>query len=132
MPSIKPSSETYFTPNQPGELSLALPEHPPEKPEEFHLILKDIKEKVLPAATHWQSPSFFAYFPANSSTAGLLGEMLSGALNTVGFSWLSSPAATEMETRVLDWLAEALDLPPHFSHKASGEFPLFVDSTFIP
>jgi tyrosine decarboxylase len=64
--------------------------------------------------THWQSPNFFAYFPSNGSTAGFLGEMLSAGLNIVGFSWITSPAATELEAIVLDWLAKALFLPQDF------------------
>ena len=73
-----------------------------------------MKEKILPGVTHWQSPSFFAYYPANSSVAGFLGEMLSAALNIVGFSWVSSPAATELEMIVLDWFAKLLNLPEQF------------------
>lgn len=74
----------------------------------------DIQEKILPGVTHWQSPNYFAYFPSNSSIAGFLGEMLSAGLNIVGFSWITSPAATELETIVLDWLAKALQLPDDF------------------
>lgn len=68
----------------------------------------------MPGITHWQSPNFFAYYPANTSTAGILGELLCGGLNTVGFSWISSPAATELETIVLNWLAKLLNLPDTF------------------
>jgi len=64
--------------------------------------------------THWQSPNYFAYYPANSSIAGFLGEMLSAGLNIVGFSWITSPAATELESIVLDWLAKAFQLPEDF------------------
>ena len=83
-------------------------------------LLADVQRHILPGITHWQSPNFFAYFPANSSTAGLLGEMLSGAFNVIGFSWISSPAATELETVVLDWLADAMALPPAFHSVKSG------------
>lgn len=78
----------------------------------FHVV--DVQEKILPGVTHWQSPNYFAYFPSNSSIAGFLGEMLSAGLNIVGFSWITSPAATELETIVLDWLAKALQLPHDF------------------
>lgn len=73
-----------------------------------------MQEKILPGVTHWQSPNYFAYFPSNSSIAGFLGEMLSAGLNIVGFSWITSPAATELETIVLDWLAKAFQLPDYF------------------
>jgi tyrosine decarboxylase len=68
----------------------------------------------VPGVTHWQSPNYFAYYPSNSSTAGFLGEMLSAAFNIVGFSWVTSPAATELEVIVLDWFAKMLNLPSQF------------------
>lgn len=74
----------------------------------------------MPGMTHWQSPSFFAYYPAGSSTAGLLGDMLSAALNCIGFSWIASPAATELETLTLDWLGQLLSLPKQFLNTGSG------------
>jgi hypothetical protein len=74
----------------------------------------DIREKIVPGVTHWQSPNYFAYYPSNSSTAGFLGEMLSAAFNIVGFSWITSPAATELEVIVLDWFAKMLKLPSQF------------------
>jgi len=80
----------------------------------FLFLVVDVQEKILPGVTHWQSPNYFAYFPSNSSIAGFLGEMLSAGLNIVGFSWITSPAATELETVVLDWLAKALLLPHDF------------------
>lgn len=77
-------------------------------------MVADIQAKILPGVTHWQSPNYFAYYPSNSSVAGFLGEMLSGALNIVGFSWITSPAATELEMIVLDWLGKMLKLPEDF------------------
>ena len=68
----------------------------------------------LAGVTHWQHPSFFGYFPATSSFPGMLGDMLSGALNVIGFNWLASPAATELEQSVLDWLAQLIGLPDAF------------------
>lgn len=79
----------------------------------------DVQKNILPGVTHWQSPSYFAYFPSNSSIAGFLGEMLSAAFNIVGFSWITSPAATELETIVLDWLAKLLKLPDDFLSSGS-------------
>lgn len=78
------------------------------------LLLADIQEKILPGVTHWQSPNYFAYYPSNSSIAGFMGEMLSAGLNIVGFSWITSPAATELEVIVLDWFAKMLKLPEDF------------------
>lgn len=74
----------------------------------------------MPGITHWLSPNFFAYFPATYSTAGFLGEMLSSAFNVVGFNWLASPAATELEAVVMDWLAGLLKLPPCFKFAGGG------------
>lgn len=78
------------------------------------VFFSDIQTKILPGVTHWQSPEYFAYFPSNSSVAGFLGEMLSAGINMVGFSWITSPAATELEMIALDWLAKALKLPDEF------------------
>ncbi|XP_010470706.1 PREDICTED: tyrosine decarboxylase 1-like isoform X2 [Camelina sativa] len=83
-------------------------------------VLDDFRTKILPGVTHWQSPSFFAYYPANSSVAGFLGEMLSVGLGIIGFSWITSPAATELEMIVLDWLAKLLNLPEQFLSKGNG------------
>lgn len=96
---------------QPGYLRKLLPESPPEFPESFQSIMDDINEKISPGITHWQSPNFFSYFPANSSYPGILGDMCSSMFNVIGFSWICSPACTELETIVLDWLAKAMSLP---------------------
>ncbi|EPS67900.1 hypothetical protein M569_06874 [Genlisea aurea] len=99
---------------QPGYLRELLPDSAPSHPEQLQNVLDDVKAKIFPGVTHWQSPNYFAYFPSNSSVAGFLGEMLSACINIVGFSWISSPAATELETIVLDWLAKAIQLPNVF------------------
>lgn len=78
------------------------------------IVFADVQAKIIPGVTHWQSPNFFAYYPSNSSIAGFLGEMLSAGINMVGFSWITSPAATELEMIVLDWLAKMLNLPDDF------------------
>lgn len=80
-------------------------------------VIADVQTKILPGVTHWQSPDYFAYFPSNSSVAGFLGEMLSAGINMVGFSWITSPAGTELEMIVLDWLANLLKLPNDFFSK---------------
>ncbi|CAN1270101.1 Phenylacetaldehyde synthase [Linum perenne] len=84
------------------------------------ILVVDVQSKILPGVTHWQSPSFFAYYPANSSVAGFLGEMLSSGINMVGFSWITSPAATELEMIVLDWLGKLLKLPEDFLSSGHG------------
>ncbi|KAL5712095.1 hypothetical protein ACHQM5_014300 [Ranunculus cassubicifolius] len=106
---------------EPGYLSKLLPDSAPEQPEQLRNVLDgNIQVKILPGVTHWQSPDYFAYFPSNSSTAGFLGEMLSAGLNIVGFSWVASPAATELEVIVLDWLAKLLKLPEEFLSLGNG------------
>jgi aromatic-L-amino-acid decarboxylase len=104
----------------PGRIRASLPARPPEKPEPFGLILKDIEEKILPGITHWQSPNFFGFFPANASGPAILGELLSAGLAVQGMLWATSPACTELETHVLDWMAEMTGLPPAFRSTGSG------------
>ncbi|KAG5386911.1 hypothetical protein IGI04_038381 [Brassica rapa subsp. trilocularis] len=105
---------------QPGYLHNLLPDSAPDQPETVEQVLDDVKTKILPGITHWQSPTFYAYYPSNSSVAGFLGEMLSAGLGIVGFSWVTSPAATELEMIVLDWLAKLLNLPEQFLSKGNG------------
>jgi aromatic-L-amino-acid/L-tryptophan decarboxylase len=109
-----------LSPVAPGEIRALLPERPPERPEPFDAMLADLDRVVLPGVTHWQSPSFFAYFPANSSGPSILGELVSAGLGVQGMLWATSPAATEVETHVMDWLVELLDLPPAFRSDAAG------------
>jgi len=105
---------------QPGEVRAALPSHAPENGESLEAMLADVDRIILPGITHWQSPSFFAYFPANSSGPAVLGELLSAGLGVQGMLWATSPACTELETHVLDWVAELLDLPATFSSRSEG------------
>ena len=90
------------------------PPHPPEQGEPFDGVLADLDRVVLPGITHWQHPSFFAYFPANASGPAILGDLLASGLGVQGMLWATRPAATELETHVLDWLAELLGLPDAF------------------
>ncbi|CAN6456785.1 unnamed protein product [Victoria cruziana] len=99
---------------EPGYLSQRLPASAPDHPEPMDTILRDMVKDIIPGITHWQSPNYFAYFPASVSTAGFIGEMLSAGLNVVGFNWMSSPAATELESIVMDWLGRMLSLPDSF------------------
>ncbi|CAO2833075.1 unnamed protein product [Amaranthus hypochondriacus] len=105
---------------EPGYLRKRLPESAPHKPESMDTILKDIQTDIVPGLTHWQSPNYYAYFPSSGSTAGLLGETLASGFNVVGFNWISSPAATELETIVMDWLAKMLNLPTSFTFSGNG------------
>jgi aromatic-L-amino-acid decarboxylase len=108
------------SPVAPGDVLAALPPHPPETGEPFDAVLADLDRIVVPGLTHWQHPSFFGYFPANASGPAVLGDLLSSGLGVQGMLWSSSPAATEVETRVLDWLAELLDLPAAFRSDSTG------------
>lgn len=92
---------------KPGDLFRQLPDHAPEQGEAFENIFKDFEEIILPGITHWQHPSFFGYFPANNSEPSILAEMLTSTLGAQCMSWLTSPAATELEEKVLDWLRDA-------------------------
>lgn len=105
---------------KPGGVINKLPVHAPEKGEEFDRMLEDINQIIMPGITHWQSPKFFAYFPANASFPSILGDLLSSGLGVQGMIWATSPAATELETRVLDWLAEMMQLPASFRSNSTG------------
>jgi aromatic-L-amino-acid decarboxylase len=100
-----------LAPVAPGEIRARLPASPPDEPEPFSAVLRDLDEVLLPGITHWQHPRFFAYFPSNTSEPGILAELLSATINSVGFLWRTAPAATELEGVVLDWVAELLGLP---------------------
>ena len=106
---------------KPGQIRASLPAKPPAQGEPFAAMLKDVDNLILPGITHWQSPNFFAYFPCNASGPGILGDLLSSGLGVQGMLWSTSPACTELETHVLDWLVSMLGLPEKFlSSKAGG------------
>ncbi|KAJ7969031.1 Tyrosine decarboxylase [Quillaja saponaria] len=105
---------------EPGYLQNCLPKSAPYSPESIETILQDVKDYIVPGLTHWQSPNYFAFFPSSGSIAGFLGEMLSTGFNVVGFNWMSSPAATELESIVMDWLGEMLKLPKAFLFSGNG------------
>ncbi len=106
--------------SHPGQVRASLSEHPPLEGEAFETILKDINDLIIPGTTHWQSPNFFAFFPANASGPSILGEMLSAALGVQGMLWTTSPACTELEIHVLDWLVDMLGLPEKFKSDGAG------------
>src|ERR1035437_8442851 len=105
---------------EPGQIRASLPAEPPQRGEPFDTILADIERLILPGITHWQSPNFFAFFPANNSGPSILGELLSAGLGVQGMLWATSPACTELETHVLDWLADMLALPAKFKSSGPG------------
>lgn len=100
---------------QPGEIAAKVAPAPPEKPEPMEAIFADFEEKIVPGMTHWQHPRFFAYFPANSAPVSVVAEYLVSAMAAQCMLWQTSPAATELETVVLDWLRQALGLSAGFS-----------------
>ncbi|KAJ9559450.1 hypothetical protein OSB04_014064 [Centaurea solstitialis] len=105
---------------KPGFLTETMLDSPPFQPQPLEAILQDVQNHIIPGITHWQSPGFFAYFQSNGSTANFLGEMLLTGFNTVGFNWLASPAATELEIVVMEWLLKLLQLPKSFSFSSEG------------
>ena len=90
---------------KPGDIKNSLPDFPPQKGETMEAMMRDVDEKIMPGITHWQSPNFYGYFPSNTSFPSILGDLLSSGMGVQGMIWATSPAATELETRVLDWLA---------------------------
>jgi aromatic-L-amino-acid decarboxylase len=105
---------------QPGYLGPLLPTSAPQDGEAWPSIQADIERVVMPGLTHWQHPNFMAFFPANSSFPGILGELYSAAFTAPAFNWLCSPAVTELETVVMDWVASMLALPECFQSKGQG------------
>lgn len=100
---------------EPGTVLKQLPSAPPDDGEPFSAVFRDFREIILPGMTHWQHPSFFAYFPANSSPPSILAEMLTATLGAQCMSWATSPAATELEERVMEWLRTMIGLPSTFT-----------------
>ncbi|MBM2823098.1 MAG: hypothetical protein HW413_1844 [Thermoleophilia bacterium] len=99
---------------EPGQIRAALPTSPPESPESFEAVLRDLDDVLLPGLTHWQSPRFFAYFATTGSEPGVLAELLIAGLNQVGILWRTSPALQELEEVTLDWLRQLVGLPEGF------------------
>ena len=105
---------------QPGAIREQLPPSAPEHGEPFERLIEDLDAIVMPGVSHWQSPSWFAYFPANSSPPSVLAELVSAGLGVQGMLWSTSPAATEIESHVLDWLIDLLDLPESWRTTEQG------------
>jgi aromatic-L-amino-acid decarboxylase len=105
---------------QPGDVRSRLPHAPPDQPEPFEAIMRDVDDIIIPGITHWQSPNFFAFFPSNNSYPSILGDLLSSGLGVQGMLWATSPACTELETHVMDWLVDMLALPDAFRSTSTG------------
>ncbi|KAJ1524454.1 hypothetical protein ONE63_010951 [Megalurothrips usitatus] len=105
---------------EPGYLAPLLPTECPEEPEPWQAVMQDLERHIMPGVTHWHSPSFHAYFPTANSFPGVVGELLSAGLGVIGFSWITSPACTELEMIVMDWLGKLLGLPEEFLHCSAG------------
>jgi len=105
---------------KPGEIRAKLPADAPRKGASFEVMLRDVDQILMPGITHWQSPNFFGYFPSNNSFPSILGELLSAGLGVQGMLWATSPACTELETHVLDWIVDMLALPEHFKSSSTG------------
>ena len=95
----------------PGDIFSKIPDNPPEYPESFDSFMKDFDEIIMPGITHWQNPNFFAYFPANTSPPSILAEMLIATLGTQCMIWETSPAAAELEEKMMIWLRDMIGLP---------------------
>ncbi|XP_039991372.1 histidine decarboxylase [Xiphias gladius] len=101
---------------KPGYMRELLPDTAPTEPEDWESVFSDIEKVIMPGVVHWQSPHMHAYYPSLTSWPSMLGDMLADAINCVGFTWASSPACTELEMNVMDWLCKALGLPSFFLH----------------
>lgn len=100
---------------KPREIYNLIPDFPLNEPENFDVLISDFEKIIMPGITHWQSPNFFAYFPANTSFPSILAELLTSAIGAQCMKWETSPAAAELEERVLNWLKDAIGLPEHMS-----------------
>ncbi|XP_037808178.1 histidine decarboxylase isoform X1 [Lucilia sericata] len=105
---------------KPGYMKNLLPDSAPLEGEQWDAIFGDVERVIMPGITHWQSPHMHAYFPALNSFPSLLGDMLADAINCLGFTWASSPACTELEIIVMNWLGKMINLPDEFLHLSSA------------
>jgi aromatic-L-amino-acid decarboxylase len=109
------TSRPVIAQTEPGHVKAALPAEPPVAPEPFDAVLADLDRVIMPGVTHWQHPRFFGYFPSNAALASVLGDLVSTGLGVVGLNWQASPALTELEEVVCDWMRQALGLSPAWS-----------------
>ncbi len=109
------SASSVRTKSQPGDLLVELPESAPQRGQDSDAIIADIEQMIMPRMTHWQHPSFFAYFPANADLSSVLGDLASSGLGQLGLNWQASPPLTELEDRMCDWLRQMLGLSDSWS-----------------
>lgn len=114
---------------EPGYLRPLIPAEAPETPESWQDVMNDIERVIMPGVTHWHSPQFHAYYPTGNSYPSLLADMLSGAIGCIGFTWISSPACTELEVVMMDWLGQLLGLPKEFLAASGGTGGGVIQST---
>ncbi|ELU12210.1 hypothetical protein CAPTEDRAFT_158583 [Capitella teleta] len=105
---------------QPGYLRQLIPGEAPQDPESWDQLFPDIERVIMPGVTHWHSPHFHAYFPTSNSYPAICADILSDAIGCIGFSWIASPACTELEVVMMDWLAKMLELPDQFLSGGKG------------
>lgn len=105
---------------EPGYIRPLLPDGAPETPDKWQDVMADIEKIIMPGVTHWHSPRFHAYFPTANSYPAIVADMLSGAIACIGFTWIASPACTELEVVMLDWLGKMLELPKEFLASSGG------------
>ncbi|KAB0797411.1 hypothetical protein PPYR_08405 [Photinus pyralis] len=120
----------------PGYLQPTIPQEAPQTGENWKSIMEDIERVIMPGVTHWHSPNFHAYCPTANSYPGIVGEMLSAGIGCVGFSWMSSPACTELEVAMMNWLGKLIGLPEEFLNCSNGSGGGIIqgsasESTFI-
>lgn len=106
---------------EPGYLRPLIPDEPPQTPEKWQDVMSDIERVIMPGVTHWHSPRFHAYFPTANSYPAIVADMLSDTIACIGFTWIASPACTELEVVMLDWLGKMLDLPASFLACSGGK-----------
>lgn len=106
---------------EPGYLRPLLPNEAPEDPDNWQDVMADIERVIMPGVTHWHSPKFHAYFPTANSYPAIVADMLSGAIACIGFTWIASPACTELEVVMMDWLGKMLNLPEEFLASSGGK-----------
>ena len=120
---LKDISERDVLPDvQPGFMESLIPSNAPEDPQSFTEIMKDVENLIMPGMTHWRHPMFNAFYPTANGTPSILADILSTATSSIGFSWIASPAMTELEMIMMDWLAKLINLPECFlfSSKEKG------------
>lgn len=100
---------------EPGAIRAQLPDSPPESPESFEALFQDLEQLIVPGLSHWQHPRFYGYFPANATLSSVLGDYLSTGLGVLGLSWQSSPALSELEEVVTDWVRQMVGLSENWS-----------------